>query len=87
MTELTQLRRAKDRAFKHDPHLPLTVEQLQAFQGLRYFPENPALPFTVRLDQSEEQELIQMQTSTGGEQALRHAGGTTGDRDRARLFS
>lgn len=43
MSELTDLREAKDHHFCHDHHSPLTSEQQTGFAGLAYFPENTAL--------------------------------------------
>lgn len=65
MSELTQLRQAKDRFFASDPHSPLTPEQQRAFDGLDYFPENPDLRLEIDVEPFPEQQHIQMQTSTG----------------------
>ena len=43
MSQLDAFRAAKDRFFKQHPQSPLTDEQRSSFQGLRYFPEQPAL--------------------------------------------
>lgn len=68
MTELEAFRRAKDNFFRKGPGSPLTPEQSKDFQGLRYFPENPALRFELPLEKYSEPERIQMQTSTGSAQ-------------------
>jgi uncharacterized protein (DUF1684 family) len=65
MTELEQLRAQKDQFFKRHPQSPLAPEQQQTFQGLRYFPENPALRLIVPIEEFGDQHLIVMQTSTG----------------------
>ena len=64
MTELDEFRREKDEFFRTSPHSPLTPAQRRAFQGLRYFPEDPALRITVDVERFPEPETIRMQTST-----------------------
>jgi hypothetical protein len=65
MSELTEFRKMKDDFFAHDPHSPLTPEQLDGFKGLAYFDENPALRLEVEVEPFPEQETVQLQTSTG----------------------
>ena len=65
MNQLKEFRKQKDVFFEKDPHSPLSMEQKQDFQGLRYYPENPALIFETKLKSFDEQKQIQMQTSTG----------------------
>ena len=65
MTELDEFRAQKDHFFKIHPHSPLTPEQQQTFEGLNYFPENPALRLVVAIEEFADQEAIVMQTSTG----------------------
>ena len=65
MTELDEFRAQKDQFFKTHPQSPLTPEQQQSFQGLHYFPENPALRLVVPVEPFADQEAIVMQTSTG----------------------
>src|SRR6266508_5194902 len=65
MTELEQFRAQKDQFFKRHPQSPLAPEQQRTFQGLRYFPENPALRLIVPIEVFAEPDLIVMQTSTG----------------------
>ena len=73
MTELETFRAQKDRFFKMHPQSPLTPEQQQSFQGLRYFPENPALRLIIPVEEFADQEPIVMQTSTGDvREYLRH---------------
>jgi hypothetical protein len=45
--ELKGLRLEKDQFFKSSPHSPLSPDQQDAFQGLRYFEYNPALTLEV----------------------------------------
>jgi uncharacterized protein len=65
MTELDAFRAQKDQFFKAHPQSPLTSEQQQTFQGLHYFPENPALRLIVPVEAFTDQDTIVMQTSTG----------------------
>ncbi len=65
MTELDDFRAAKDDFFAHDHQSPLTRAQRQAFTGLHYFPENPALRLEVEVEPFLQQDEIEMQTSTG----------------------
>ena len=69
MADLEAFRAEKDDFFRHDRHSPLTPDQRHDFEGLRYFPENPALRLTVEVERFGEPETIRMQTSTGDVQA------------------
>lgn len=68
MTDLELLRAQKDDFFGSHPQSPLTAEQRKNFDGLKYFPENPALRLEVKVEESATKEKIVMQTTTGGEQ-------------------
>ena len=46
-------------------HSPLSTAQKRAFTGLSYYPENLALRYNVTVERFSEQEIVQMQTSTG----------------------
>jgi uncharacterized protein len=74
MSDLDELRREKDEHFKNDPYSPLTPEQRQAFTGLSYFPENPALNLEVEVEPFDPPETIEMQTSTGDAQVHKRYG-------------
>lgn len=65
MDTMEQFRQAKDRFFRNDPHSPLMPGQRDGFVGLSYFPENPALRLELELEMFDQQDKIQMQTSTG----------------------
>lgn len=65
MNELEQFRAQKDAFFRDHPQSPLTREQRRDFHGLDYFPDDPALAFTVTPEPFEEPELVEMQTSSG----------------------
>jgi uncharacterized protein len=67
MTEQRLLvsRREKDEFFKRHPQSPLTPEQRQHFNGLRYYDYNPALDLIVTVEPFAEQNGVPIQTSTG----------------------
>lgn len=65
MNELATFRAQKDQFFAAHPQSPLTPEQRQAFHGLSYFPENPALRLEVTVEEFPEQDEIALPTSTG----------------------
>ncbi|HEU5101304.1 MAG TPA: DUF1684 domain-containing protein [Roseiflexaceae bacterium] len=67
MTELEHFRAQKDAFFKTHRQSPLTAGQRVAFEGLRYFPENPELRLVLPLEQFADKDGIVMQTSTGDE--------------------
>ena len=58
MTELEIFRAQKDEFFASHPQSPLTREQRKNFQGLSYFPENPALRLEVKVDEFSPKEKI-----------------------------
>ena len=68
MTDLEEFRKQKDEYLEHSSHSPLKPEQRQAFTGLRYFPENPALDLTVSILLFPGKQTIPMPTSTGAVQ-------------------
>jgi uncharacterized protein (DUF1684 family) len=65
MTNLDEFRAQKNQFFKMHPQSPLMPDQQKAFQGLHYFPENPALRLTVDVERFDDEDPIVMQTSTG----------------------
>ncbi len=65
MTELDAFRAEKDEFFGSHPQSPLTREQKQDFHGLQYFPENDSLRLEVKVDEFENKQTFEMQTSTG----------------------
>ena len=69
MSELTDFREEKDAFFQRHPQSPLTPDQKRGFTGLNYFPENDALRLEVTVDPLNDQQPMQMQTSTGGVQS------------------
>ena len=65
MPALDQFRAQKDDFFQHDWQSPLTADQRKSFIGLKYYPENPALRFTLPIDLHPDPAIVTMQTSTG----------------------
>ena len=65
MTNLTEFRQQKDDFFKHDWQSPLTPDQQKDFDGLKYFPENPALRLSVAVQEHTPKPVVTMITSTG----------------------
>ena len=51
------------------PQSPLSPDQKRGFTGLNYFPENDALRLEVTVEPLNDQQPMQMQTSTGGVQS------------------
>ena len=67
MSEIGDCSKAKHQYFGGDQNSPLTPAQQKRFQGLEYFPENPALQFVLVVEQfpNDSRDLIQMATSFG----------------------
>jgi hypothetical protein len=65
MSDLSDFRASKDYFFRRDHQAPLTPAQQSSFNGLKYYDENPALRFAVEPDPFDEQEVVEMQASTG----------------------
>ncbi len=74
MSALTDFRKAKDDFFKNNYQSPLEAGQKSTFEGLKYFPENPALRFDLELEKKPQPEQITMPTSTGDQQDYLHMG-------------
>lgn len=70
---LELFRRNKDEFFKTSPHSPLDPADQPGFSGLRYFPANPDLVFTVDLFPGDNTEVT-IATSDGIERTYRRAG-------------
>jgi len=74
MIQLKQFRKQKDEFFANHPQSPLTHDQKHEFQGLRYFPENPALKLEVTVQEFPVKAVVTMQTSTGELQTYQRYG-------------
>lgn len=74
MDDLIEFRRQKDDFFRDDYHSPLTPDQQEHFDGLRYFEPNPELDLTVEVDEFDKKDTLQMETTTGGVQTYQRFG-------------
>ncbi len=74
MNEVELFRKQKDEFFRSSPHSPLTPEQKRTFGGLKYFPHNPHLDLVLELEEFDEIEEVQMQTTTGDVQTYERVG-------------
>ena len=77
MSELDEFRKQKDTYFYRSPSSPLRFDQKAAFDGLKYYPENPDLRLTLLLDRDVPHDVIMMDTSTGSKQEYRREGVVT----------
>ena len=64
---LMRWRAEKDAAFRVAEQSPLTPDQIDAFEGLHHFPEDPALRFSLTVEAFPDAQVIVLQTSTGEE--------------------
>jgi uncharacterized protein len=74
MEKITNIRLQKDAYFSKDLHSPLTSAQKLNFKGLEYFPEAPDLRFELPVKHYSDQQIIRIQTSTGGFQEYQKFG-------------
>jgi uncharacterized protein (DUF1684 family) len=74
MDQLNQFRKEKDEFFARHSQSPLTHEQKHAFQGLLYYPENPAFKIEATIERFPEIKNVIMQTSTGDLQSYQRYG-------------
>jgi uncharacterized protein (DUF1684 family) len=74
LDELAEFRRQKDEFFRTHSQSPLTREQKQRFNGLAYFPDNPALRLETSVQPIEIYEEVEMQTTGGDVQVYRRYG-------------
>jgi hypothetical protein len=74
MDNLTKSRKEKDEFLSKHPQSPLTREQKRTFKALDYFPENPALRLEVAAEVFQQQEEIEILTSTGDVQQYQRYG-------------
>jgi uncharacterized protein (DUF1684 family) len=74
MSNLTDFRIGKDKFFANDPQSPLSPQQKADFKGLQYFPENPVMRFHLPVDKFDQQDEVEIQTSTGDIQVYNRYG-------------
>jgi uncharacterized protein (DUF1684 family) len=65
MSQIEHFRSQKDEFFATNPQSPLTHEQRDEFDGLKYFPEEPKLRFELSIQELDTKEKVQIITSTG----------------------
>jgi uncharacterized protein (DUF1684 family) len=65
MSSLADFRAEKNQFFATHAQSPLTPEQKQTFDGLKYFPENKALRLEVEVEEFPIADPVEVQTSTG----------------------
>jgi uncharacterized protein (DUF1684 family) len=58
-------RKAKDAAFKSDDNSPIPQKDKFGFQGLSYYPINPDMRFSVRLNRYSAPQRVRLGTNTG----------------------
>jgi len=73
MTEMEEFRQRKDEFFKTGAESPIPAEERSSFTGLKYFPDNPHLRFSVPLIRVPEEEL-EFETSSGEKKIFRRIG-------------
>jgi len=71
---LHEHRQEKDTFFKTSAYSPLTPEQQDAFDGLRYYEPNPDLDMVVTVERLPETTPFQMETTSGDVQQYRRFG-------------
>ena len=74
MSQLTDFRKAKDQFFATDVQSPLTADQRRSFTELSYYDENAALRLELKVQEFDDKEVVEMQTSTGGEATYKRWG-------------
>lgn len=74
MSELDEFRTMKDEAFRDPQQSPLEPDQLETFNGLSYYPENPDLDILAELEPVEEDEPVTLITSKGSVQQFYRVG-------------
>jgi uncharacterized protein (DUF1684 family) len=74
MSALERFRKDKDEFFRTSPQSPLTPAQKRSFEGLRYFPEDPALDLTPDIELLHDPTPVSMQTTKGDVQTYERFG-------------
>jgi len=62
---IVQQRLARDTAFKTEEDSPIPPAERPGFQGLAYYPIDPALRFSVRLERYQSPQQVRLGTNTG----------------------
>jgi len=85
MSALEEFRKGKDDFFRTSTDSPLNPEQKSNFLGLKYYPENLGLIFTVLIEKNiDAEEIVSIQTSAGDTEPYKRYGKiklTVGDKE------
>ena len=73
-TEIAEFRAEKDEFFRDSDQSPLTPEQQESFEGLNYFPEDPAYDVVATLESAADATAVTMITSKGTVQTFLRVG-------------
>jgi uncharacterized protein (DUF1684 family) len=63
-------RNGKDRFFRDHPQSPIAPGDRGSFEGLRYYPVDPAYRYELRLHEYKEKNAVKVRTTHGGEREL-----------------
>lgn len=75
--EIAAIRAEKDQFFKASPHSPLTPEQQETFNGLRYYRYHEDAAFELSIQADEGEKTITIETTTGELRRYARAGTIT----------
>ncbi len=73
-SEIAEFRAEKDAFFRASDQSPLTLEQQESFEGLAYFPEDPAYTVIATLEPADDAAPVTMVTSKGSVQTFLRVG-------------
>lgn len=71
---ILEYRRRKDDFFRTHRQSPIPPEARAAFEGLRYYPDDPEMAFNLPLEPDPELQEVVMQTSSGSERLYERLG-------------
>jgi uncharacterized protein (DUF1684 family) len=66
MDRLEKIRKGKDRFFRESPQSPIPRRDQDGFEGLRYFPVDPAFRFELELHEDDDKAAVRLE-ATGGD--------------------
>ena len=67
---LEMRRQGKDEHFRDHPQSPIAHQDRRTFEGLRYYPLDPAYRFELQLHDHEEKKSVRVEATHGGERFL-----------------
>jgi uncharacterized protein (DUF1684 family) len=74
VTRCQQFRAARDGLLKHHSQSPLSPEQQQRFEGIRYYPYNPALRFEASMDTDVVPDVLEAELHADGHMRMQRCG-------------